>query len=66
MFTHTHDIGDDWTVLNDEPGLGFTFDQEKLDAHAVAEHDGSFGWGRRQGAVMYVAGPGELNRCDTV
>ena len=41
-------------------------DQEKLDAHAVTEHAGSFGWGRRQGAGLYVAGHGEPNRRETV
>jgi uncharacterized cupin superfamily protein len=47
VLTHTHDTEDEWIVLNDEPGLDFTFDQEKLDAHAVRAHDGLFGWGRR-------------------
>ena len=65
VFTHTHDIEDGWIVLNDEPGLGFTFDQEKLDAHAVSDHEGIFGWGRRQGAGLYVAGPGEPNQRST-
>jgi L-alanine-DL-glutamate epimerase-like enolase superfamily enzyme len=62
VFTHTHDIEDGWIVLNDEPGLGFTFDQAKLDDHAVSDHEGIFGWGRRQGAGLYIAGPGESNR----
>lgn len=66
VFTHTHDIEDGWIVLNDEPGLGFTFDQERLDAHAVTEHDGLFGWGRRQGAGLYVAGHREPNRRETL
>jgi len=66
VFTHRHEIEDGWIVLNDEPGLGFTFDQGKLDAHAVTEHSGSFGWGRRQGAGLYVAGPGEPHRRPTV
>jgi L-alanine-DL-glutamate epimerase-like enolase superfamily enzyme len=65
VFTRTHDIEDGWIVLTDEPGLGFTFDQEKLDAHAVQEHGGMFGWGRRQGAGLYVAGPDEPNRRET-
>jgi L-alanine-DL-glutamate epimerase-like enolase superfamily enzyme len=62
VFTHTHDIEDGWIVMNDEPGLGFTFDQEKLDAHAVTDHEGIFGWGRRQDAGLYVAGHGEENK----
>ena len=65
VFTHTHDIEDGWIVLNDEPGLGFTFDQEKLDAHPVTDK-GILGWGRRQGAGLYVAGPGEPNQRPTV
>ena len=66
VFTHTHDVEDGWIVLNDEPGLGFTFDQEKLDAHAITDHEGVFGWGRRQGAGLYVAGPGEPNQRPTL
>jgi L-alanine-DL-glutamate epimerase-like enolase superfamily enzyme len=66
VFTHTHDIEDGWIVLNDEPGLGFTFDQAKLDAHPVAVRAGLSGWGRRQGAGLYVAGLGEPNRRETV
>ena len=62
VLTHTHDIEDGWIVLNDEPGLGFTFDQIELDGHAVTDHDGIFGWGRRQGAGLYVAHPGESNQ----
>ena len=62
VFTHTHDVKDGWIELNDEPGLGFTFDQEKLDAHAVGDHKGVFGWGRRQGAGLYIAGPDQPNR----
>lgn len=66
VFTHTHDIEDGWIVLNDQPGLGFTYDQEKLDAHTVSDHQSVFGWGRRQGAGLYVAGPGEPNSRDTL
>lgn len=62
VFTHTHDIEDGWIVMNDEPGLGFTFDQEKLDAHAVGDRAGVFGWGRRQGAGLYIAGPDQPNQ----
>lgn len=56
VLTHSHPIEDGWIVLNDEPGLGFTFDQKKLDAHAVTQ-PGRFGWGRREGAGMYLVGP---------
>lgn len=66
VLTHTHDIEDGWIVLNDEPGLGFTFDQAKLDAHPVTEQGGLSGWGRRQGAGLYVAGHSEPNRRETL
>jgi L-alanine-DL-glutamate epimerase-like enolase superfamily enzyme len=66
VFTHTHGIEDGWIVLNDEPGLGFTFDQEKLDAHPMTEQSALSGWGRRQGAGLYVAGHGEPNQRETV
>lgn len=66
VLTHTHDIEDGWIVLNDEPGLGFTFDQAKLDANPVTEQGGLSGWGRRQGAGLYVAGHGEPNRRETL
>ena len=58
-FTHRHDIEDGWIVLNDEPGLGFTFDQEKLDALPVTDRIGGIALGRRQGAGLYLAGLGE-------
>ena len=58
VFTHTHEIEDGWIMLNDEPGLGFTFDQEKLDAHPVTDGEEGASWGRRQGAGLYVAGLG--------
>jgi hypothetical protein len=66
VLTHSHPIEDGWIALNDEPGLGFTFDQEKLDAHAVTATSGLFGWGRRQGAGLYIAGHGEPNRRETL
>jgi hypothetical protein len=46
--------------------LGFTFDQDKLDAHPVTAFAGLFGWGRRQGAGLYIAGHGEPNRRETI
>ncbi len=66
VFTHTHEIEDGWIVLNDEPGLGFTFDQEKLDAHPVTGPADLAASGRRQGAGLYVAGFDEPKRRDTV
>jgi L-alanine-DL-glutamate epimerase-like enolase superfamily enzyme len=66
VLTHAHEIEDGWIVLNDEPGLGFTFDQDKLGAHPVTQSEGLFGWGRRQGAGLYIAGHGEPNRRETM
>jgi L-alanine-DL-glutamate epimerase-like enolase superfamily enzyme len=66
VFTHTHDIEDGWIVLSDRPGLGFTYDQEKLDAHAIKETDALDAWGRRQGAGLYVAGFHQPNRRQTI
>ncbi len=57
VLTHTHSIEDGWILLNDEPGLGFTFDEDKLQACAVNGPGARFGWGRRSGAGMYLAGP---------
>jgi L-alanine-DL-glutamate epimerase-like enolase superfamily enzyme len=66
VFTHTHDIEDGWIVLSDRPGLGFTYDQAKLDAHGVKEPDDLAAWGRRQGSGLYVAGFDEPNRRQTI
>jgi L-alanine-DL-glutamate epimerase-like enolase superfamily enzyme len=57
VLTHTHPIVDGWIELNDEPGLGFTFDEEKLKECAVDGPGSRFGWGRRTGAGMYLVGP---------
>ena len=61
VFTNTLPVEDGWIVLNDEPGLGFTFDEEKLKAFAPPEDAGSrsMPWGRRRGAGMYLVGPDE-------
>jgi L-alanine-DL-glutamate epimerase-like enolase superfamily enzyme len=60
VLTHTHDIEDGWIVLNDEPGLGFTFDEDKLQACVVDGPGSSFGWGRRSGAGMYLVEPDDV------
>lgn len=65
VFTHTHNIEDGWIVLSDRPGLGFEFDQEKRDAHAVTERQDLAASGRRQGAGLYVAGFDEPKRRST-
>ena len=62
VFTNTHKIEDGWIVLNNEPGLGFTYDQEKLKAHPVTPGEEGFYSGRRQGAGLYVAGLEEPSR----
>ena len=56
VLTHSHPVVDGWIVLNDEPGLGFTFDEDQLRACAV-EEGSRFGWGRRTGAGLYLVGP---------
>ena len=58
VLTHSHPIEDGWIVLNDEPGLGFTFDEDALNAAAVDRAE-RFGWGRRRGAGLYLVGPDE-------
>jgi L-alanine-DL-glutamate epimerase-like enolase superfamily enzyme len=57
VLTHTHPIVDGWIELNDEPGLGFTFDEQKLQECAVEGPGSRFGWGRRTGAGLYLVGP---------
>jgi L-alanine-DL-glutamate epimerase-like enolase superfamily enzyme len=55
-------IEDGWIVLGDAPGLGITFDEEKLATLAVqkeARDAGPSPWGRRRGAGLYEVAPGE-------
>jgi L-alanine-DL-glutamate epimerase-like enolase superfamily enzyme len=55
-------LEDGWIVLGDTPGLGIVFDEEKLDALAVARPSPDAGpspWGRRRGAGLYEVLPGE-------
>lgn len=59
VLTHSHPIEDGWITLNDEPGLGFTFDEEKLKQYAPNDKRPSLSWGRRRGAAMYLVGPDE-------
>jgi L-alanine-DL-glutamate epimerase-like enolase superfamily enzyme len=60
-------IEDGWIVLGDSPGLGITFDEEKLKTLAVdkpsAEATAS-PWGRRRGAALYEVGPDEPAQLD--
>lgn len=66
VLTHSHAIEDGWIVLNDEPGLGFTFDEEKLKQCAPDPNakSPSLPWGRRRGAGMYLVGPDETVELD--
>lgn len=62
VLTGKSQIEDGWIVLNDEPGLGFTFDSEKLAQHAVDAPSAAAGpspWGQRRGAALYLVGPKE-------
>jgi L-alanine-DL-glutamate epimerase-like enolase superfamily enzyme len=55
-------IEDGRIILGDEPGLGITFDEDKLAAATVEapSPQASVGsWGRRRGAALYPVGPGE-------
>ena len=49
ILTNTHRIEDEWIILNNEPGLGFSFDEEKLKECAYDDYSGGFDWGRRRG-----------------
>ena len=62
ILTVDNHIEDGWIVLGDTPGLGITFDEEKLREYGVAKPSAEAGpspWGRRRGAGMYLVGPEE-------
>jgi L-alanine-DL-glutamate epimerase-like enolase superfamily enzyme len=55
-------LEDGYIVLGDTPGLGITFDEEKLKELAVdrpSPGSGASPWGRRRGAGLYEVGPDE-------
>ena len=55
-------IEDGWIVLGDAPGLGLSFIEEKLAAHAVerpSRDAKASPWGRRRGAGLYEVPPGQ-------
>ncbi|MEE2657683.1 MAG: mandelate racemase/muconate lactonizing enzyme family protein [Candidatus Latescibacterota bacterium] len=52
VLTHTHPIENGWIVMNDEPGLGFTFDEKRLEEAELSP--GPSRWGRRRGAGLYL------------
>lgn len=54
-------IEDGWIVLGDAPGLGISFDEDRLQAHAIESPSRDAGpspWGRRRGAGLYEVPPG--------
>jgi L-alanine-DL-glutamate epimerase-like enolase superfamily enzyme len=59
LMIHNHKVEDGWIVLSDDPGLGISFDEAKLEAAGkVSLPPGEgFGWGRRRGAGLYLVGP---------
>ena len=59
FFNESHEVEDGWIVLSDRPGIGLSFNDEKLRQHAVEDGPGCFTWPRRRGAGLYVAGPDE-------
>ena len=67
VLTASHPVEDGWIVLSDEPGLGFTFDEEKLKKCSVDKPSPTAGpgpWGRRRGAGLYLVGPDEPEMID--
>ena len=67
VFTADNHVEDGWIVLGDQPGLGITVDEEKLEKLAVdapSDEARRMGWGRRRGAAMYQVPPGEPERFD--
>ena len=58
-------IEDGWIILGDEPGLGITFDEDKLAAATVdaPSPQAAVGlWGRRRGAALYPVAAGRAGR----
>ena len=62
VFTADNHIEDGWIVLGDSPGLGITFDEEKLERFAVDQPSSDATpspAGRRRGAGLYEVPPNE-------
>jgi L-alanine-DL-glutamate epimerase-like enolase superfamily enzyme len=60
LFTSAARIEDGWIVLGDAPGLGLTFDGEKLERLSVeTPAPETWLWGRRRGAGLYEVTPEE-------
>lgn len=67
VFTADSHIEDGWIVLGDSPGLGITFDEEKLERFAVdksAPEATPSPAGRRRGAGLYQVPPNEPEELD--
>jgi len=61
-FTIDTRIEDGWIVLGDSPGSGIVFDEEFMQANAVADPssaDTGLAAGRRPGAGLYEVAEGE-------
>jgi len=58
---HRHTIQDGYVVLSDDPGLGITFDEAKLDAWAIETPSSrvTMPFARRRGAGLYEVPIGE-------
>lgn len=58
---HRHTVQDGYVVLSDDPGLGITFDQEKLAAWAIETPSAraTMPFARRRGAGLYQVPIGE-------
>ncbi len=59
---HRHTVQDGYVVLSDDPGLGITFDQEKLAAWAIESPSAraTMPFARRRGAGLYPVPVGEI------
>jgi L-alanine-DL-glutamate epimerase-like enolase superfamily enzyme len=60
-------IEDGWIVLGNSPGLGISFDEDKLKEFAVdrpSPEAGPSPWGRRRGAGLYEVPPDEPEEMD--
>lgn len=62
VLNHNITVEDGYIVLSDDPGLGITFDEDKLNQYAIAERSPDAApspWGRRRGAGLHIVSPDE-------
>lgn len=62
VLDHNITVEDGYIILGDEPGLGLSFKQDKLDECAVTERSPEAApspWGRRRGAGRFIVAPDE-------